>query len=67
MSNGYADITEVQGRQIALVHKIIDEGIQPAYTKDGWECFNLNNEPVIKKGEPIRKIEQPKYRRRYKK
>ena len=37
----YCKITELQGRQIALIHKILDEGIQPDSVKDGWECFSI--------------------------
>lgn len=67
--NGYADITEIQGRQIALVHKIIDENPAPDRVEDGWQVWefgrNENREPVSK--EPIRIIEKPemKFKRRY--
>lgn len=66
--NGYADITEIQGRQIALVHKIIDKGIQPDSIKDGWQCFTIERKAQVSK-EPIRIIEKPdrQFKRRYKK
>lgn len=68
MSNGYADITELQGRQIALVHMIMDENIQPDSVKDGWECFTIEKKVQVS-NEPIRIIEKPErqFKRRYKK
>lgn len=68
MSNGYADITELHGRQIALIHRIIDGNIPPDCTADGWECWNFEPMPEGRKTkEPIRKMEYPKFKRRYKK
>lgn len=66
--DGYADITPTQGKQIALVHKIIDDNIQPDSVKDGWQCFNIQNK-VEGENEPIRIFEKPErqFKRRYKK
>lgn len=63
--NGYADITKVQGRQIALVHKIIDEGLKPHRMVDGWQVWEFNQSEK----EPIRIAEKPvrQFPRRYKK
>lgn len=69
--NGYTDITTIQGRQIALVHKILDENPAPDRVVDGWQIWefgrNENREPISK--EPIRIIEKPdrQFKRRYKK
>ena len=64
----YCKITELQGRQIALIHKILDEGIQPDSVKDGWECFTIERKVQVS-NEPIRIKETPErqFKRRYKK
>lgn len=63
--NGYADITELQGKQIALVNKILNEKLEPHYIEDGWECWSFGDKREVKK-EPIRIVEKPKFRRKYK-
>lgn len=64
-----AALTAALQRQIALVHRIVDGGIQPDSIEDGWEVWhfteNVNSEPVKK--EPIKIREEPKFKRRYKK
>jgi len=64
----YCKITELQGRQIALVHKIIDDGIQPDSVEDVWQCFNIEKKAQVS-NEPIRIKETPErqFKRRYKK
>jgi hypothetical protein len=63
--DGYADITEAEGIQIALVHKILDENPAPHYVEDGWECWSFGDKREVKK-DPIRIVEKPKFRRKYK-
>lgn len=65
--DGYADITPTQGKQIALVHKILDENPEPHRIDDGWQCWNFEGMEDSK--EPIRILERPvrQFPRRYKK
>jgi len=50
---GYADITKMQGIQIALVQRILDEKIPPHKLSDGWQIWefgtNENREPAAEK------------------
>ena len=55
--NEYADITPIQGKQIALVHKIINENPAPHRTEDGWQVWNFEDRE--ESNEPIRILERP--------
>ena len=55
--DGYADITPIQGKQIAIVHKILDQNPAPHRIEDGWQVWNFNEETSEK--EPIRILERP--------